>query len=217
MSGSYGYVLSGKFMRLKILSRQILLIVALAGLALSPVLFFYFFPISITQSGPAAVVKNTAVLPKQKPANYELPARLKIPKIKVDIALESVGLTSLGAVGVPKNLANAAWYNLGPRPGETGSAVISGHFGVWKNGTRGVFNNLYKLRKGDKLYVKDKKGATATFVVREFRTYGENEAAPDVFGSNDGQAHLNLITCGGVWDKVLKSYPKRLVVFTDKE
>jgi hypothetical protein len=33
-------------------------------------------------------------------------------------------------------------------------------------------------------------------------------------GSND-KAHLNLITCDGVWDVTKKSYSKRLVVFAD--
>jgi len=73
------------------------------------------------------VVKNEVVL--------GIPARLKIPKIKVDIALEQVGLTSQGAVDVPKGHSNGAWFNLGPRPGNIGSAVIVGHYGYWKNGT----------------------------------------------------------------------------------
>jgi hypothetical protein len=32
-----------------------------------------------------------------------------------------------------------------------------------------------------------------------------------------GKVHLNLITCGGVWDKVGKSYSNRIVVFADME
>lgn len=160
-------------------------------------------------------------LPKQiitpaTPIDWGLPVRLQIPKIKVDVALESVGLTQ-GAVGVPKDIANAAWYNLGPRPGASGSAVITGHYGWWKNGALGVFNNLNKLRKGDKIYVKDRKGTTVNFIAREFKIYGENEIVPDIFFSNDGKSHLNLITCEGVWDKVSKSYSKRLVVFADME
>jgi len=35
--------------------------------------------------------------------------------------------------------------------------------------------------------------------------------------SNDGKAHLNLITCAGVWDEVEKSHSSRLVVFADME
>ncbi|MFA5714473.1 MAG: PAS domain S-box protein [Candidatus Paceibacterota bacterium] len=46
---------------------------------------------------------------------------------------------------------------------------------------------------------------------------GEGVVATDIFVSNDGKAHLNLITCGGFLDEVSKSYPKRLVVFADAE
>lgn len=141
---------------------------------------------------------------------------LKIPKINVLANIESVGLTSYGAMDVPKGPVDVAWYALGPRPGEIGSAVISGHFG-WKNGISAVFDNLYKLQVSDKIYIEVDGGATTTFVVREIRTYGENDIVPDVFSSNDEKAHLNLITCEGIWNKVSKSYSKRLVVFTDKE
>lgn len=145
------------------------------------------------------------------------PIRLKIPKIKVDTALEYVGLTPQGAMGIPKSPSKAAWFNLGPRPGEIGSAVIDGHYGVWKNGKKTVFNNLDKLRKGDKVYIIDQKGAVITFVVRESKSYNSKMDATDVFISGDGKSHLNLITCKGVWNKVTKSYSRRLVVFTDRE
>ena len=71
--------------------------------------------------------------------------------------------------------------------------------------------------KGDKIYVEDEFGIIATFVVREKRLYDPNVDASDVFGSSDGKAHLNLVTCEGVWDEVTKSRSKRLVVFADKE
>ncbi len=145
-----------------------------------------------------------------------LPVRIKIPGIHVDAAIEKVALTPQGAMDVPKGPADVAWFNLGPRPGEKGSAVIAGHFG-WKNGIRAAFDNLLKLQKGDKLYIEDEKGATTTFVVRALRTYGKNEDASGVFRSSDGASYLNLITCEGVWNTVSKSYSKRLVVFTDKE
>lgn len=142
-----------------------------------------------------------------------LPVRLKIPNINVDASIEYVGLTSKREMEVPKNAADVGWYNLGPRPGERGSAVIDGHFNN-ENGDTGVFFNLYKLNKGDKLYVVDNKGKSITFVVRENRLY-DSGLAGDVFSLNDGIAHLNLVTCDGVWDGVKKSYTKRLVVFAD--
>lgn len=149
-------------------------------------------------------------------AAVELPARLKIPKIRVDSLIENVGLTRNGEVGVPKGIANAGWFNAGPRPGEVGSAIIDGHYG-WKYGRPALFNNLQKLRVGDKIYVKDKKNMSISFVVRALRSYGKNDDATAVFSANDGKSHLNLITCEGIWDKATKTYSKRLVVFTDKE
>lgn len=198
--------------------------------ALLLVFFLCFVPIRSTHSSPAPLVKNVVAVSKKPPAvkavpkkppvvkiDLSVPARLTIPKIKVNATLESVGLTSQGAVDVPKGPSNAAWFNRSPHPGDMGSAIITGHYGYWKNNLPTVFNNLVKLRQGDKLYVKDKQGITTTFVVRELKTYNQKDDVPEVFISSDGQAHLNLITCLGVWNKVTKSYPKRLVVFTDKE
>ncbi len=136
--------------------------------------------------------------------------------IGVDAVVGHVGLTSDGAMDVPKVPADTVWYKLGPRPGENGSAVISGHYG-WKNNTPAVFDNLHALKKGDKIYVEDEKGATITFVVRGSRRYDPKTDASDVFGSSDGKAHLNLVTCEGTWNKSSKTYSKRRVVFADKE
>lgn len=149
-------------------------------------------------------------------SGYGLPVRLEIPKINVDAMVDSVGLTSDGAVDVPKGPADVAWFDLGPRPGENGSSVIDGHSG-WKDGIPAIFDNLYKLQKGDKVYVKDAKGMTISFVVREILTYDPHADASNVFNSSDGKAHLNLITCTGTWNETDKTHSERLVVFTDRE
>lgn len=174
--------------------------VAFSGLALSAALFLHFISQDPVQGSPAV----------------ESSARLKIPSINVDAPVEYVGLTPDGAMAVPEGPNEVAWFNLGPRPGENGSAVISGHYG-WKNNIPAVFDNLHKLRKGDQIYFEDGEGANITFVVREIRIYSKDEAAPDVFGSSDGKAHLNLVTCAGAWNELEKTRSERLVVFTDKE
>lgn len=200
----------------KTLSRRRLLLVTFAGFALCIALILYFILASpVQQSGSAPLRVNTPALYKQEEVSFGLPVRLKIPIINVDAAVEYVGLTPQGDMAVPKGPANAGWYNQGPRPGEKGSSVIDGHFG-WVGGIPAVFDNLYKLQKGDNLYVQDEKGATTTFVVRESRNYDPKADASDVFRSNDGLAHLNLITCEGAWNAAQKSYSNRLVVFTDK-
>lgn len=143
-----------------------------------------------------------------------LPTRLAIPKIKVDASVHYVGLTADGFMDVPKGPADVAWFTLGPRPGQKGSAVVAGHFGMWKNGQVSVFNKLHTLNKGDIVSIKDDQGISISFVVRGIKTYTPNAYAPEVFDSRDGKAHLNLVTC--IWDNVSKTYSKRLVVFTDK-
>ena len=148
--------------------------------------------------------------------NLGLPISLEIPNINVDASIEYLGLTIDGAMAVPKGPNNVAWFSLGTIPGVVGSAVIAGHFG-WKNNIPAVFDDLHKLQIGDKISIKTDKGITVTFIVREIGVYDQNGDATNVFSSNDGKAHLNLITCEGVWNPVLKTRPNRLVVFTDME
>jgi sortase A len=190
-------------------------VVAFAGFVLSSVLTLYFALQNPAQNSPAPLAASAVAVHKPAKVNVGLPMRLEIPKISVDAALDYVGITSQGELGVPAGPNNAAWYDQGPRPGEEGNAVIDGHFG-YRDNIPAVFDNLHTLQAGDKLYVKDEKGFTTTFVVRELRTYGPNDYASAVFRSSDGKAHLNLITCEGTWNRTQKSFSNRLVVFADK-
>jgi LPXTG-site transpeptidase (sortase) family protein len=202
-------------MQTKIVSSRNFLIVVFLGFALSAAFLSYFVIKDPAQRGLTPPTADTSLLDEQ--ISSELPVRLKIPKINIDAKIDPMGLTSDGAMEVPKGGRDVGWYSSGPRPGEIGSAVMDGHYGRWKNGEGSVFDDLNKLEKGDTVYVEDDKGVTTTFVVRELRTYDPNADALDVFSSDDGKSHLNLITCEGVWNKVSKSYSGRLVVFTDKE
>jgi LPXTG-site transpeptidase (sortase) family protein len=187
--------------------KRLLFIFGIAGTILFSVIVF--FPNSYSTSTAYII----AFFQQARPG---LPVNLKIPKINVNADIEYVGLTSKGAVDVPKSVVKAGWFNQGPRPGEKGSSVIVGHFGL-KNFVTAVFSDLYKLKKGDKIYVKDDKGVTASFVVRETRNYDPKADATYVFSSKDGKSHLNLITCEGIWNNITKTYSARLVVFADKE
>lgn len=145
-----------------------------------------------------------------------LPVRLQIPAINVDATIEHVGLTASGDLSVPTQPADVGWFEKGPRPGEKGSAVIDGHEG-WKDSLPAAFDNLYKLRKGDKVYVTDASGATRTFVVRATQTFGQAASVPELFASSGGKVQLNLITCEGTWSTATQSYSGRLAVFTDEQ
>lgn len=115
-------------------------------------------------------------------------------------------------MGVPTNTTDVGWLDVGSVPGEKGSAVIAGHLNGL-DGSAGVFMNLHMLQVGDMLYVKDDQEVTRAFMVRERRIYDPGYAE-EIFSTNDS-AHLNLVTCDGMWDDTIKSYSQRLVVFAD--
>ena len=161
--------------------------------------------------------RRTAVsAPLHQQVQTSLPARLKIPQINVDAAIEYEGLTPNGEMATTTNPSTVAWYKLGQRPGDVGSAVISGHFG-WKNNIPAAFDHLTKLQPGDRIFIEDETGMKVTFVVRAVQLYSRNDDAKSVFSSSDGKSHLNLITCEGTWNSATHNYSNRFVVFSDKQ
>jgi sortase (surface protein transpeptidase) len=143
-----------------------------------------------------------------------LPVRLQIPSIGVNTAIEDALITPDGRMDVPAGSINVAWFALGPYPGRIGSAVIGGHYGI-DNGVPKVFYNLSELQIGAIVNIIDDRGKTLSFIVRSKKSFDRNDDATTVFTSQDGLAHLNLITCEGIWNQVDDTYPQRTVIFTD--
>lgn len=152
-----------------------------------------------------------------KKINPGFPMRLKIMSIKVDAPIRQLGLTPNWTMDTTKGPDDVAWFKLGPIPWNKGSAVIAGHYWERKSGEISVFHDLKKLVEWDKIIIEDDNWKLITFVVRESKIYYSTDNTSEVFVSNDGKSHLNLITCDGVWDKIAKTYHQRLVIFTDKE
>lgn len=197
-------------------NKHINLSIVLAGAALIVASLLFVIPKGLPRIGIVPPVESGNAKVGLPASPVGRPMRLKIPKINVDAVVEQVGVALDGTMDVPKGPSDVAWFKFGPRPGEQGSAVIAGHYG-WKNNTPAAFDAVSSMQKGDKIYVEDDTGETVAFVVRESRLYNPKADASNIFDSSDGKAHLNLITCEGVWDASSKSYSKRLVVFTDKE
>lgn len=142
-----------------------------------------------------------------------LPSRLIIPKLEVNADIEHVGLDEEKRMDVPQDDMNVAWYKLGGKPGDMGSAVLAGHFDT-QEGSPAVFYKLSELSKGDEIQIQDENGNTQTFEVTEVRTYkDENFPIPLVFTQEDAK-RLNLITCAGSFDESQKNYSDRTVAFS---
>lgn len=177
--------------------------------------FGWKFPVTkfpLTGSTPGQLAYSDIRDPGGVPQG--LPVRLKIPAIGVDTAIEDALITPDGRMDVPAGSKNVAWFSLGPQPGEEGSAVIGGHYGI-RNGVPFVFYKLDNLIVGDKIYIVDDKDDTLGFVIRSIKLFDRDADATTVFTSQDGLAHLNLITCEGIWNQVDDTYPERRVIFAD--
>jgi LPXTG-site transpeptidase (sortase) family protein len=143
------------------------------------------------------------------------PVRLKIPTIRVDAAIEYVGLAPDGAMDTPKNYSNTAWYSPGPRPGDQGNSAIAGH--VDSTTGKAVFWDRSKLKPGDEIFVVGDDGVERRFVVTEVESYKRADAPLDrIFGPTVDR-HLNLITCDSTsnFDRTKREYASNIVVYTE--
>jgi LPXTG-site transpeptidase (sortase) family protein len=139
------------------------------------------------------------------------PVLLSIPKINVQANIESVGLDVQGKMDVPKDDFNAAWYNLGFKPGQNGSAVLAGHLDR-VTGAPAIFWNLSKLEIGDEITVTDNKNQTFIFRVNDKQTYIYNKVPLEEIFAKSGEPVLNLITCGGSFNQAARNYTHRTIV-----
>lgn len=167
---------------------------------------------SISYAKAASVAKKVQTISILRNST---PIHIEIPSIGVNTNVESLGLTNDGTMESPLDPNSTGWYSLGTIPGDIGSAVIDGHSG-YKNKKPAVFDNLTKIKVGDKIYVKNTNGITNTFIVKKLKDYDPNTDATEIFTSSDGLSHLNLITCTGDWNTEEQTHSKRLVVFADK-
>jgi len=163
---------------------------------------------------PLPPTATLAPAPPPVPRAWQ-PLRLKIPRIGVDAVIESVGLTPDGAMDIPKDYADTAWYEPGPRPGDQGNAAIAGHVDS-KTGPA-VFWELSKLQAGDEVFVVGSDGSERRFALTGSESYKRDDAPLGrIFGPTTGR-QLNLITCDrkSTFDRTKGGYAANVVVYTE--
>ena len=112
---------------------------------------------------------------------------------------------------MPDSTTIAGWYTGSPRPGEIGSSIIAGH--IDSTTGPGVFFRLRLLRKDDLVYVRRTDGTLAVFRVYAEHMYAKAHFPTEQVYGPVPDAELHLITCGGVFDSVTKSYLSNVVVY----
>lgn len=142
-----------------------------------------------------------------------IPKILIIPSINVSTTIESVGVDGQGRMGIPGNFDTVGWYYYGAKPGESGNAVIDGHYDN-EDGSPAIFYYLSSLKPGDEVIVVDNNNKQYTFMVYETRKY-DYDSAPieDIFGTFN-KPRLILITCAGSYDLSSDNYSQRTIVYS---
>jgi sortase (surface protein transpeptidase) len=143
-----------------------------------------------------------------------VPTALTIPAIGLDTSVVPLGRNADGTAQVPDGFNFAGWYDLGPRPGEIGPAIILGHV----DSIRGpaVFFNLSTLLPGDAITVHEGAASAVIFTVRRVATYAKGSfPTHQVFGPTP-DPELRLITCGGPFDYAIGHYEDNIVVYAQE-
>ncbi len=174
-----------------------------------------------TATSPSAASGTTSITPRaatsSRPASQRYiprsrPVSIVIPAIGVRVRLDSLGLNRDHSVQVPASTTIAGWYRNGPAPGQQGSAVILGHVDSYRG--PGVFMRIHDLRPGQTVVVTLANGYVVRFTVIGLREYSKNGFPDKVVYGTRPYAALQLVTCGGAFDRATGHYESNVVVYT---
>lgn len=171
-----------------------------------------------TAQGPIEAVPSPAAGTAGATARALLPSpptSIRIPSIDVASRVDSVGLQPDGSLEVPAPgplYDEAAWFRSSVTPGQVGPSVIVGHIDSAKNGPS-VFYDLANLRPGAALTVTRADGTTLAFRVDGLRSYPKDAFPTETVYGGTTRPELRLITCGGDFDRSVRSYRDNTVVF----
>ena len=164
---------------------------------------------------PDIVTESTEIPEESEPEEFYVPADfpkyLTIPSINIRGYIQSVGIDQDGLIAVPTNVHLAGWYINSAKPGKEGLSIIDGH----RDGSSigGIFRNLETLSKGDVLSVEYGDGTVYDFEVVDLKQLSIEESYDFMYSRIDGvDIQLNLVTCGGKWNKEIKTYEDRIIV-----
>jgi len=155
------------------------------------------------------------------------PAAISIPKIGAHSELIKLGLNADGSLQTPPvdQPGLGGWF-AGARPdvdgdeiapGERGSSVVAAHVdGVidGKKGQPGLFFKLRELVPGDEVFISQADGGQLRFLVERVASFDKSAfPSAEVYEAAD-MPRLNLVTCGGPFQRDVGHYRDNLVIFT---
>ncbi|MET8967593.1 class F sortase [Streptomyces hydrogenans] len=200
-------------MRRRTLTAAVLLVAALAGCSAEGGTTADTPPARIAESAAPAPAGTASAAPV-KPLARSLPVRVQLPAAAVDArGVLDLGLNADGTVEVP-SVAQAdriGWYGKGVTPGETGPAVLIGHFDTARGPA--VLKDVSKVRVGDEITVTRADGTAAVFRVRELQQVDKDAFPTEKVYGDTRRPELRVITCGG--ELVDGHRPDNIILYAD--
>ncbi len=133
-----------------------------------------------------------------------------IPRIAVTALVTRIGTRSDGALEAPDGPKTVGWFTGGPRPGQPGNALLTGHLD-WYTGEIGVFWRLREVQVGDDIFVDTDIGRLG-FMVESTSLFDRNNAPIEqILGFAIGRV-ITIMTCEGIFIPSEKDYTQRRVV-----
>lgn len=146
--------------------------------------------------------------------HHPVPTMLSIPAIDADAPVVPVALEDDGSMEIPADVNVVGWYEPGVRPGEDGTAVLSGHVDSRSQGP-GVLYDLRRVDVGDTIVTTGADGAARSWQVVARARYGKAELPISEVFVRTGPPRLAVITCGGEFDPATRSYSDNVVVIAE--
>lgn len=142
------------------------------------------------------------------------PIGIEVPAAGVRAPVDPLGLDAEGALEVPEDGARAGWWSQGVPAGGPGPAVVVGHVDH-QGGSAGVFHALELVAEGDIVRLASTDGRFVEYVVTSAETVRKATfPTEEVYGPTD-RAELRLVTCGGPFNPLRRSYRDNLIVFAE--
>lgn len=144
------------------------------------------------------------------PSAVTAPTRVIIAALDIDGPVIPVGVNAASQLDVPPDARTLVWYRNGPSPGGPGSAVIAGHLN-WR-GTNGIFARLDEIPVGATITVVYADDSQQDFIVSAVDLVPKPAVAVNGTFAREGERLLRLVTCGGEFEKAVRSYRSNVVV-----
>jgi len=167
-------------------------------------------PVGRAAAGRAAALAGDPVAGNPVPLRL---TRLRVPALHVDARVVDVGVSGDHQLRIPGDPQVLGRWAGGAEPGEPyGSVVVAGH--VDDRHETGALFRLRSLRPGDTIVAVGTDGRTRTYHVSAVREVAKQQLVTrlEPFRQDVG-ARLVLVTCGGAFDPVKRSYADNVVVF----